>query len=102
MIKKFKTIKNLAVFRDFDWDTSVLDSQGRVQQFSQVNVIYGRNYSGKTTLSRMMRAFETGKLSDKYGAYSFSIETEAGTLTECSYQKKTSFSPCFQLRFYQG
>ena len=99
MIKKFKTIKNLAVFRDFDWDTSVLDSQGRVQQFSQVNVIYGRNYSGKTTLSRMMRAFETGKLSDKYGAYSFSIETEAGTLTECSYQKKPLLVRVFNYDF---
>ena len=82
MIKKFITIKDMAVFHNFMWDTSVLDKQGCVQQFSQVNVIYGRNYSGKTTLSRMVRAFETGRLSDKYGSSSFTIETETDILSE--------------------
>ena len=88
MIKKFITIKDMAVFHNFMWDTSVLDKQGCVQQFSQVNVIYGRNYSGKTTLSRMVRAFETGRLSDKYGSCSFTIETETDILSEQNYKDK--------------
>ena len=89
MITKFRTIKDLAVFRDFVWDSSVLDKQGKAQQFSKVNVIYGRNYSGKTTLSRMVRAFETGYLSDKYGSCSFTIETESNVLTESNYHDKS-------------
>ena len=27
MIKKFKTITNLAVFKDFNWDNAVIDKQ---------------------------------------------------------------------------
>lgn len=89
MIKKFTTIKDMAVFHNFMWDNSVIDIQGCVQQFSQVNIIYGRNYSGKTTLSRMIRSFETGRLSEKYGSCSFTIETETTTLSEQNYQDKT-------------
>lgn len=67
MIKKIKTIRNLAVFRDFDWDTNVRERKNNnVIEFRKLNVIYGRNYSGKTTLSRLIRALETGRLSDKY------------------------------------
>ena len=29
-------------------------------EFSDINILYGRNYSGKTTLSRIIRAFEKG------------------------------------------
>lgn len=88
MITKFKHIKDMAVFSDFTWDNYVKDKNGEIKTFSQVNVIYGRNYSGKTTLSRIIRAFETSSLSDKYGACSFSIETENGTLTESDYVNK--------------
>lgn len=66
MISKFKTIRNLAVFKDFVWDENVLDSERNVQSFKHINIIYGRNYSGKTTLSRIIRALENGKISDKY------------------------------------
>lgn len=65
MITKFKTIGNLAVFKDFNWDKSVLDSSGKICLFKDINILYGRNYSGKTSLSRIFRAFETGHLSEK-------------------------------------
>src|SRR5690606_5207108 len=73
MITKFKTIKNLAVFQNFVWDASVLDTTGAVQIFKEINVIYGRNYSGKTTLSRIVRALERGELSDKYENPEFQV-----------------------------
>lgn len=73
MIKKIKVIENLAVFRKFEWDKSVLDKEGNIVEFKEINVVYGRNYSGKTTLSRILRAAETGKISDKYENPSFSI-----------------------------
>ncbi len=66
MIEKIKSIKKIAVFDDFDWDSSVKDKNGNVLTFKKINVLYGRNYSGKTTLSRIIRALETGKISDKY------------------------------------
>ncbi len=66
MIKKIKQIKNLAVFQDFNWDTEIVDSEGNPLEFKKINIIYGRNYSGKTTISRIIRAMEVGKLSDKY------------------------------------
>ena len=82
MITKFKSIKGMAVFKDFDWDASVCE-QGQPVPFKQVNIMYGRNYSGKTTLSRIVRAFETGNLSDKYGRPMFSVLLDNGKqLTE--------------------
>ena len=85
LIRKIASIQNMAVFSDFKWDKSVKDSAGNIQCFQQVNVMYGRNYSGKTTLSRIMRAFETGFLSDKYGNPTFSLVTENATYTEDNY-----------------
>lgn len=73
MITKFKTIKNLAVFQNFVWDSSVRDSASNVQIFKEINVIYGRNYSGKTTLSRIVRALEQGVISDKYENPEFEV-----------------------------
>lgn len=76
MITKFKTIKNLAVFQNFVWDATVLDSAGNIQLFKEINVIYGRNYSGKTTLSRIVRALERGEISDKYENPEFQVSTK--------------------------
>ncbi len=72
-IKKIDSIKNMAVFQDFRWDTSVRDHGNNVAQFKKINILYGRNYSGKTTLSRILRAMETGVLSDKYENPSFDV-----------------------------
>ncbi|SHG48585.1 Wobble nucleotide-excising tRNase [Salegentibacter echinorum] len=67
MITKFKRIKNLGVFKDFDWDKTVRDkNEDNIIIFKKLNILYGRNYSGKTTLSRIVRALETGQISDKY------------------------------------
>lgn len=81
MIKKFKSIQNLAVFKNFNWDKSVLDKNGSVLNFQTINVIYGRNFSGKTTLSRIVRAMETGILSDKYESPSFCTSFVNGSET---------------------
>lgn len=73
MITKFKTIKNLAVFQNFNWDTTIRDDGNNVVLFKPINIFYGRNYSGKTTLSRIVRALETGKISDKYEDPQFEV-----------------------------
>lgn len=74
MLKKFHHINKLGVFDDFCWDDQVKNKGGAVQNFVDINIIYGRNYSGKTTLSRIARALETGALSDKYGTPSFKLQ----------------------------
>ena len=79
MIKKIKSITNLAVFNNFEWDKSVLDAGNNILEFKKNNIIYGRNYSGKTTLSRIIRAMETGSISDKYNSPSFRVEIEGTT-----------------------
>jgi wobble nucleotide-excising tRNase len=76
MIQKFKSIKNLAVFQDFDWDKEVRDKDGNPLELKPINIIYGRNYSGKTTLSRILRSMETGHLSEKYENPEFLISVK--------------------------
>lgn len=82
MIEKIKSIKKIAVFNDFDWDKSVIDKNGTALTFKKINVIYGRNYSGKTTLSRIIRALENGKISDKYDSgKSFNVIIDGNSIT---------------------
>ncbi len=73
MITKFKTINNLAVFQNFIWDASIRDEGNNVVLFKPINIFYGRNYSGKTTLSRIVRALETANISDKYENPEFEV-----------------------------
>lgn len=51
-ITRISRIRDCAVFRDFKWPT---DLPG----FGRYNLLYGWNWSGKTTLSRLFRALET-------------------------------------------
>lgn len=59
MIEKLD-IANFGSFTEFRWDTDVRESHGAVGRFKKLNILYGRNYSGKTTLSRIFRSFEIG------------------------------------------
>lgn len=81
-VTKITTIENLAVFKDFKWDDYVKDKDGRILTFQDINIIYGRNYSGKTTLSRIFRAFETGKISDKYVNPKFQLVNKDGSIID--------------------
>jgi wobble nucleotide-excising tRNase len=75
-IKKIDFIKNMAVFHDFRWTSSVRDDSNNVAEFKKINLLYGRNYSGKTTLSRIFRALETSSISSKYSAPEFQFSFE--------------------------
>jgi len=92
MIKKIKSIGNLGVFKNFDWDKEVLDENCNTRDFKEINIVYGRNYSGKTTLSRILRAMETGELSDKFEmpafAVSFSDNTQVAQNSLTSHDKQ--------------
>lgn len=74
MILKFKTLSKVGVFKNFNWDDNLTTSKEEAILFSKLNIIYGQNYAGKTTLSRIIRSLETGRFSENYSEANFSIE----------------------------
>ncbi|MBP8746032.1 MAG: AAA family ATPase [Syntrophorhabdus sp.] len=78
MIKKFKTIDNCAVFHQFDWNSNIRDKGNNIAEFKKLNILYGHNYSGKTTLSRILRIFEKGCMHEQYQSARFEL-THSGT-----------------------
>lgn len=68
MIKGLK-INNCGVFNNFD---------GEDLGFKEFNLIYGWNYTGKTTLSRIFACFDTKKLPKNYEDVSFKLKTQNG------------------------
>ena len=71
-------IENFGSFSKFQWDLEVLEPHGAVGKFKKLNILYGRNYSGKTTLSRIFRSFEVGKTPARFDGPSFKIKTDGG------------------------
>lgn len=49
MIRRFEWIKNSGIFDDYHWDSTL-------PEFGRINVIYGPNGSGKTSLARALDA----------------------------------------------
>ena len=83
MISKIDHIKNMALYKNFDWSKSLRDKGNNHTSFKKINIFYGRNYSGKTTLSRVLRAFEIGAISDKYESPLFKLSfDDGGSLNE--------------------
>lgn len=68
MIKKIN-ITNFGLFKNYAWDSTI----GASETFRLVNIIYGRNYSGKTTLSRIFKSLEDGKLHENFSGCNFSV-----------------------------
>ncbi|KVC97224.1 hypothetical protein WI77_08930 [Burkholderia ubonensis] len=79
MIEKID-INHFGCFSGFSWSTEVRDQGNTVAKFKKLNIIYGRNYSGKTTLSRIVRAMETGKISSRYNNPTFTATLSTGTV----------------------
>lgn len=69
-------IKKFGLFKDFRWPNSGLT------EFERVNVIYGRNYSGKTTLSRIFDCVAQGELHKDYPDAEFTLFEDGGLSVE--------------------
>jgi wobble nucleotide-excising tRNase len=52
MLKKIDFIRNAGLYRSFNW--------GTLPELKRFNLFYGWNYSGKTTLSRILQSLERG------------------------------------------
>jgi wobble nucleotide-excising tRNase len=78
VLKGFERIRKFGVFDDYSRPPAVED-------FSELNLIYGWNYAGKTTLSRILRSIETQTLHPDYSNARFEISTDSNsTITESS------------------
>lgn len=73
-------IANFGSFQGLEWKKTVRDGGKNVKQFQRLNILYGRNYSGKTTLSRVFRALETQKIPLNYVGSSFTVYGEKGNV----------------------
>ncbi len=73
MIKRINKIKSFGVFEDYR-------RSGDIRDFEEKNIIYGWNYSGKTTLSRLISYLDKNvQIEDDYKDIGFEIELEDGT-----------------------
>lgn len=68
MIKKID-ITRFGLFQNYQWDKTI----GKNEDFRRLNIIYGRNYSGKTTLARIFKCLEDKKLHNNYADGTFTI-----------------------------
>lgn len=73
-IKKIN-IQNFGIFKNFSWDNHVTDKNGNVLTLQDINIIYGRNYSGKTTLSRIIQILEYKDIPDSISNPEFELIT---------------------------
>lgn len=74
-------IPSFGSFQGLEWKKTVRDSGKNVKPFQRLNILYGRNYSGKTTLSRIFRSLETRKLPLNYVGSSFTVTGDKGAVT---------------------
>jgi len=77
-------ISSFGSFSDLTWKKAIKDGGNTVQNFKRLNILYGRNYSGKTTLSRIFRALETKRIPLNYAAPSFTVYGDKGNVTHAS------------------
>lgn len=73
MIKRIENIRNFGIFRSFNWG-----SIEGIPDFKSKNIVYGWNYSGKTTLSRIFSSLRDKALSPENQHSSFRILTDLG------------------------
>ena len=66
MIKKISNIKNFGVFQNYR-------RTGNIQDFRELNIIYGWNYTGKTTISRLFNCLEREETHPDYHGAEFEI-----------------------------
>ncbi|MDO9154418.1 MAG: AAA family ATPase, partial [Paludibacter sp.] len=68
MIKKIDIMK-FGRFNNYLWDKTI----GKDETFKKLNIIYGRNYSGKTLLARIFKSIEDANLHKNYADCDFAI-----------------------------
>lgn len=82
-IKSIAEIDNFGIFKSFDWDSNLKyqnkQGQDEIYDFKDINIFYGRNYTGKTSLSKIIRSLEKQIIPSKYEQPDFKIELSDGS-----------------------
>lgn len=92
MISKID-ITRFGLFKNYTWDTAI----SKQDTFRRLNIIYGRNYSGKTTLSRVFKCVEDKCLHKNFLNSSFSI-----TLSDGNTITNSNLNCDFRIRVYNS
>lgn len=72
-------IEKFGLFNNYRWSQNI-GNDDNLASLKKVNLIYGRNYSGKTTLSRILRCVEKKQIHEKYLDGKFAITNDQGNL----------------------
>ncbi|KWF60727.1 AAA family ATPase [Burkholderia pseudomultivorans] len=80
MLKSIEKIKGLGVYQSY------IKPAG-TQDFGIKNLIYGWNYSGKTTLSRLFAQLETKTANPDLSGCEFTLETTGDSITEKNFSR---------------
>ncbi len=92
MLKSILKIKGLGVYSDYARPAGT-------QDFAVKNLIYGWNYSGKTSLSRLFALIEAKQNNPDLTGCSFTFETTSGLITETNFDKSTLIVRVFNSDF---
>jgi wobble nucleotide-excising tRNase len=92
MLKSIQKIKDLGVYNDYTLPAGT-------DKFGIKNIIYGWNYSGKTTLSRLFALLEHKQGNPELPDCKFSITTDSGTITEANFHTTTQVVRVFNSDF---
>lgn len=85
-IKRLKYLRQFGIFQDFSWNNQTTDFQSR-------NIIYGWNYSGKTTLSRLFELISSmADQKDDFPTFRIDLDKD-GTL--CSIENTSLGVPVY-------
>ena len=97
MISKIDIAK-FGLFRDYTWNNNI--GGGQDDTFKRVNVLYGRNYSGKTTLSRILRCIEKKELHEFNQEAQFTVHLKSSH--QIAHTDLNAHSDELQVRVYNS
>ena len=96
MLKSLKKIQSFGVYNNFSSPTDLAN-------FNDKNIIYGWNYSGKTTLSRVFSTLEQRNTHPDYPAGKFTFELDDGTkLDETNFKDSAPLVRVFNSDFIES
>jgi hypothetical protein len=99
MITQINKLKRFGIYQNYSW--------GAIDDFKKKNLVYGWNYSGKTTLSKLFQVLEFKDKNRCFSGAEIEITVNDGKVFNSEYIKriftwdepKTGFSP---ISFYLG
>jgi wobble nucleotide-excising tRNase len=86
-------VPHFGLFKNYAWDTVISNAT-----FKKINIIYGRNYSGKTTLSRMFKCIEDAIMHKDYLACQFKVTLTGGQIV--THSSLQDFAQHHKIRVY--